>query len=277
MPELPEVETVRRGLEPVLEGRRIVDVELRRPDLRIPFPPDFATRVAGRTVAGLRRRAKYLLLDLDDGQVVICHLGMSGRMLVEPRGRNMPPRGHDHVVLTLEDGNRVVFNDHRRFGLMTLTTRTSEGDHPLLAHLASDPLDEAFTPATLFAGLAGRKTPIKAALLNQAIVGGVGNIYACEALHRARISPRRLAANVGPGRCAALTRALRDVLRLAIAAGGSSLRDHRQASGELGYFQHDFRVYGRENARCPAKLCGGTIRRIVQSNRSTFYCGRCQR
>ena len=277
MPELPEVETVRRGLEPVLEGRRIVDVELRRPDLRIPFPPDFATRVAGRTVAGLRRRAKYLLLDLDDGQVVICHLGMSGRMLVEPRGRNMPPQSHDHVVLTLEDGNRVVFNDHRRFGLMTLTTRTSEGDHPLLAHLASDPLDGAFTPATLFAGLAGRKTPIKAALLNQAIIGGVGNIYACEALHRARISPRRLAANVGPGRCATLTRALRDVLRLAIAAGGSSLRDHRQASGELGYFQHDFRVYGRENARCPAKLCGGTIRRIVQSNRSTFYCGRCQR
>ena len=276
MPELPEVETVRRGLEPVLRGQRIALVELRRPDLRIPFPPDFASRLAGRRVTGLRRRAKYLLVDLDDEEVMICHLGMSGHFLVRPHtGFSSSP--HDHVVIMLEDGSEVVFNDQRRFGLMTLVAGTDEAAHPLLRHLAPDPLDNSFTSNAFLARLAGRRTPVKAALLNQEIVGGVGNIYASEALHQARISPRRLAAHVGPGRAAALAGALGDVLHRAIAAGGASLRDHVQTSGEPGYFQHDFRVYGRESAPCPNAGCSGTIRRIIQSGRSTYFCGRCQR
>ncbi len=276
MPELPEVETVRRGLEPVLCGQRITDVEVRRPNLRIPFPPDFARRLAGRRVTGLRRRAKYLLVDLDDAEVVICHLGMSGHFVVRRRTNSLPGP-HDHVVLTLEDGNEVVFNDQRRFGLMTLVAGTAEDDHRLLRHLAPDPLDNSFTSRTFLARLAGRRTPVKAALLNQEVVGGVGNIYASESLHQARISPRRLAAHVGPGRAAALAGALVDVLHRAIAAGGASLRDHVQTSGEPGYFQHDFRVYGRENDPCPTAGCAGTIRRIIQSGRSTYLCGHCQR
>lgn len=276
MPELPEVETVRRGLEPVLCGQRIADVEVRRPDLRIPFPPGFARRLAGRRVTGLRRRAKYLLVDLDDGEVVICHLGMSGHFLVRRRPGSFSGL-HDHVVFTLEDGNEVVFNDQRRFGLMTLVGGTAENDHPLLRHLAPDPLDNSFTSGAFLARLAGRRTPVKTALLNQEIVGGVGNIYASESLHQARISPRRLAAHIGPSRAAALADALGDVLRRAIAAGGSSLRDHVRTSGEPGYFQHDFRVYGRENDPCPTAGCAGTIRRIVQSGRSTYLCGHCQR
>ncbi|MCY4609879.1 MAG: bifunctional DNA-formamidopyrimidine glycosylase/DNA-(apurinic or apyrimidinic site) lyase [bacterium] len=276
MPELPEVETVRRGLEPVLCGQRITDVEVRRPNLRIPFPPDFARRLAGRRVTGLRRRAKYLLVDLDDGEVVICHLGMSGHFVVRRRTNSLPGP-HDHVVFTLEDGNEVVFNDQRRFGLMTLVAGTAEDDHRLLRHLAPDPLDNSFTSKTFLARLAGRRTPVKAALLNQQVVGGVGNIYASESLHQARISPRRLAAHVGPGRAATLAGALGDVLHRAIAAGGASLRDHVQTSGEPGYFQHDFRVYGRENDPCPTAGCAGTIRRIIQSGRSTYLCGHCQR
>ena len=277
MPELPEVETVRRGLEKALCNRRIVAVEQRRPDLRIPFPANFAARLAGRVVTGLRRRAKYLLVDLDDGQVVICHLGMSGRMLVEGRGTNAHPGRHDHVIVTVDNDLRIVFQDHRRFGLMTLTARADEASHPLLAQLAADPLDPAFSPDHLASRLVGRRTSIKAALLDQRVVGGVGNIYACEALNRAALSPRRLAANVAGRRCARLVAALREVLEAAIAAGGASLRDHRQANGELGYFQHSFRVYGREGRACPAPGCRGTVRRIVQANRSTFFCGRCQR
>ncbi len=277
MPELPEVETVRRGLEPVLGGRRIAAVEVRRPDLRIPFPPDFASRLAGRRVTGLRRRAKYLLVDLDDGEVMICHLGMSGHFVVRQRAGSLPCGPHDHVVFTLEDGSGVVFNDQRRFGLMTLVGRSGEDDHPLLRRLAPDPLDTSFTVETFLTRLAGRRTPVKAALLNQEIVGGVGNIYASESLHQARISPRRLAAHVGPTRASALAGALGDVLHRAIAAGGASLRDHVQTSGEPGYFQHDFRVYGRENDPCPTAGCAGTIRRIVQSGRSTYLCGHCQR
>ena len=277
MPELPEVETVRRGLQPVLEGRRIVTLEQRRPDLRIPFPIGFARFVEGRRVTALRRRAKYLLFDLEDGQVVICHLGMSGRMIVLPAGSNQPPDKHDHVVFTVETGDRVVFNDHRRFGLMTLTTARDEANHPLLAAIAPDPLEPCFTPEHLSAQLAGRRTPIKAALLDQRVVGGIGNIYASEALHRSGISPRRMAASVAGKRAARLVPAIIDVLGEAIAAGGSSLRDHRQASGELGYFQHSFRVYDREGTPCPTPGCKGVIARIVQANRSTFFCGACQR
>jgi len=277
MPELPEVETVRRGLVPVLEGRELAMVEQRRPDLRIPFPLGFTGLLTGRTVTGLRRRAKYLLLDLDDGKVLICHLGMSGRMVIAPRGSNQPPEPHDHVIFTTDRGDRVVFNDHRRFGLMTLTTRDEEPRHPLLASIAPDPLEPVFTPEHLSARLQGKKTPIKAALLDQRVVGGVGNIYACEALSRAGISPRRLAKSVAGRRCERLVPAVVDVLSEAIEAGGSSLRDHRQASGELGYFQHRFRVYDREGEPCPTPGCTGRVTRIVQSNRSTFFCGRCQR
>ena len=277
MPELPEVETVRRGLQPVLEGRRIVALEQRRPNLRIPFPMGFAGCVVGRRVTALRRRAKYLLVDLEDGQVLICHLGMSGRMVVLPNGSNQPPDKHDHVVFTVESGERIVYNDHRRFGLMTLTTQRDEAAHPLLAAIALDPLQPGFDAAHLSARLAGKQTPIKAALLDQRVVGGVGNIYASEALHRAGISPRRVAASVAGRRAQRLVPALVDVLNEAIAAGGSSLRDHRQASGELGYFQHSFRVYDRAGEPCPTPGCVGAIGRIVQANRSTFFCGACQR
>ena len=277
MPELPEVETVRRGLEPALVGRRIAAVEQRRPDLRIPFPAGFSTLVAGRRVERIGRRAKYLLFGLDGGLVLICHLGMSGRMTIRPRGDNRPPDPHDHVVFTTDEGLRVVFNDRRRFGLMTLARAGEESSHPLLAALAPDPLDPAFTAGRLSGRLAGKATPVKAALLDQKVVGGVGNIYACEALHRAGLSPRRLARNVAGRRCGRLAPALVDVLTEAIAAGGSSLRDHRRTSGELGYFQHSFRVYGREGEPCPTPGCSGAVRRIAQSNRSTFFCGRCQR
>ena len=277
MPELPEVETLRRGLLPVLRGRRIVAVEQRRGDLRIPFPEDFAGRVSGRRATALRRRAKYLLIDLEDGQVLICHLGMSGHMLVVPRGGDRVDERHDHVVFTLETGTRIVFNDRRRFGLMTLSTAREEAGHPLLAGLAPDPLDPAFAATGLQARLAGRRTPIKAALLDQRLVGGVGNIYACESLFRSGISPRRRAGSVAGRRAARLAGALVEVMNAAIAAGGSSLADHRQVSGELGYFQHRFRVYDREGQPCPSAGCEAEIRRIVQANRSTFYCGACQR
>ncbi len=277
MPELPEVETVRRGLELVLKGKRIARVEQRRSDLRIPFPIGFAGLLTGRTVTALRRKAKYLLFDLDDDQVLICHLGMSGRMMIAPHGSNHPSAPHDHVEIVTQDGVHIVFNDHRRFGLMTLTTAHEEAVHPLLASIAPDPLDPVFSPDHLSARLKGRKTPIKVALLDQRVVGGVGNIYACEALHRASISPRRLAASVAGKRCERLVPAVIDVLGEAIEAGGSSLRDHRQVSGELGYFQHRFRVYDRKGTPCPMPGCDGSVSRIVQANRSTYFCRRCQR
>jgi len=277
MPELPEVETVRRGLEPILVDRVLTHVEQRRPDLRIPFPPDFVRRLEGRRVKALRRRAKYLLFDFDDGAVMIAHLGMSGRMLVRAKGSNAMPEAHDHVLFVTDSGDSVVFNDARRFGLMTLTTRVDEGDHDLLRHLAPDPTEDCFTGAHLAARLAGKRTPIKAALLDQTVVGGVGNIYASEALYRARISPRRLALSIKGVRAERLACAVRDVIDEAIRAGGSSLRDYVQASGELGYFQHSWRVYDREGEPCLTPDCHGLVKRIVQSNRSTFYCGICQR
>jgi formamidopyrimidine-DNA glycosylase len=277
MPELPEVETVRRGLAPILEGRLLVRVEQRRPDLRIPFPAGFVTRLEGRRVIGLRRRAKYLLFDLDDGTVMIAHLGMSGRMLVRMRGSNAMPETHDHVVLHTDRGDSVVYNDARRFGLMTLTTRADESAHPLLRHLAPDPTEDIFDGAHLARALAGKHTPIKAALLDQTVIGGVGNIYASEALHRAGISPRRLARSIKRQRADRLAGAVRDVIAEAISAGGSSLRDYVQTDGELGYFQHSWRVYDREGEGCRTAGCHGLVKRIVQSNRSTFYCGICQR
>ncbi|HMO06980.1 MAG TPA: bifunctional DNA-formamidopyrimidine glycosylase/DNA-(apurinic or apyrimidinic site) lyase [Paracoccaceae bacterium] len=283
MPELPEVETVRRGLVPVLEGHRIARAEVRRPDLRWPFPPRMAERLTGATVMAVRRRSKYLLADLSTGEVLLVHLGMSGRMLVsgamlgEFLHGGPPAAPHDHVVLHIEGGARVTFNDARRFGAMDLMPQGQEDRHPLLAHLGPEPLGNGFSESGLAARLAGRRTPVKAALLDQTVVAGLGNIYVAEALFRAGISPRRLAGNLGPRRISRLVPAIRDVLAEAIAAGGSSLRDYRQADGELGYFQHAFRVYGREGQPCATPGCGGAVARIVQSGRSSFYCPRCQR
>ena len=271
MPELPEVETIRRGLALKLEGRRLIRVELRRPDLRIPFPPGFAARLTGRRVTRLGRRGKYILADLDNGEVLITHLGMSGRFSLAS-APGPAPGPHDHVILETDDGTVVIFHDHRRFGLMTLCAQARLGCHPLLKELGPEPLGEDFNGAALSAALRGRRTSIKAALLDQRVVAGLGNIYVCEALWRARVSPRRLARSVAGVRAERIAGAVREVLAQAIAAGGSSLSDYRQADGELGYFQHHFAVFGREGGRCPGCDCQGAIRRIVQGGRSTFYC-----
>ncbi len=277
MPELPEVETVCRGLAAVMEGRRITGLTVRRPDLRIPFPQGFATKVKGRAVNRIRRRAKYILMDLDDGNVLIIHLGMSGRMVITKNPG--PPETHDHVVFTIEGGTEVRYNDPRRFGLMALAPEKDLDHHRLFHHLGIDPLSDGFTPAMFSKALKGRATAIKSALLDQRIVVGVGNIYACESLHRAGISPQRKAGTVAGKRAESLVQAIKQVLAEAIAAGGSSLRDHVQPSGELGYFQHAWKVYGREGEPCDCardKAKGASIKRIVQGGRSTFYCTRCQ-
>ena len=283
MPELPEVETVRRGLAPVMEGGRIVQARLNRDGLRWPFPPGMAARLTGRRVMALRRRSKYILADLDSGESLLIHLGMSGRMLVsgDPTGMflhtHATPEKHDHVILDIDGGARITFNDPRRFGAMDLLATAAQEAHPLLATLGPEPLGNAFDEPYLVAALRGRRAPVKAALLDQRIVAGLGNIYVCEALYRAGISPRRRAGRIAATRAAALVPVIRQVLRDAIDAGGSSLRDHRLTNGDLGYFQHSFDVYAREGAPCRTPGCGGTVRRIVQSGRSSFYCPRCQR
>ncbi len=281
MPELPEVETVRRGLQPHLEGARILRAEARRPDLRWPLPPDLVQVLTGARVTGLRRRSKYILADLEDRGSLLLHLGMSGRMLIEGAAQGafhrdpaILPR-HDHVVFWTERGTRITFNDARRFGMVDLIAPGAM--HPLLAQLGPEPLSDEFTPEILGRAFDGRRAPVKAALLDQRIVAGLGNIYVSEALHRAGIDPRRSARPPGAGRLSALVGHIRDVLVEAIAAGGSSLRDHRQATGELGYFQHAFRVYDREGAPCPTPGCAGSIRRIVQSGRSSYFCPDCQK
>jgi formamidopyrimidine-DNA glycosylase len=276
MPELPEVETVRRGLAAVLEGRVLARVEVRRPDLRVPFPEGFAARLTGGRVLALGRRAKYLTMTLDGDLALLGHLGMSGRMLIS-KGRNAAPGPHDHVEFETEEGVAVTFRDPRRFGLMDLWPASALAEHPLLKDLGPEPLDDAFTGRALAAALAGKRTPIKAALLDQRVVAGVGNIYASEALFRAGLSPTRLAATVTGARAERLAAAIKAVLTEAIAAGGSSLRDHVQPSGELGYFQHGFAVYDREGRPCPGCDCGESVRRLVQSGRSTFYCAKRQR
>jgi formamidopyrimidine-DNA glycosylase len=283
LPELPEVETVRRGLLPAMEGQRVLSAEVRRPDLRWPFPERMAERLEGRRVLGLRRRSKYILADLDSGESLLIHLGMSGRMLVSGRALgefhhdHPAPSRHDHVVIAMEGGARITFNDARRFGAMDLMPTDRAEEHWLLAGLGPEPLGNAFHEDYLVARLRGRATPIKAALLDQRIVAGLGNIYVCEVLHRAGLSPRRQAGRIAARRVAGLVPVIRDVLAEAIEAGGSSLRDYRQADGELGYFQHAFRVYDREGEPCPAPGCGGRIARIVQSGRSSYYCPSCQR
>ena len=289
MPELPEVETVRLGLAPVLEGHVLTDVETRRGDLRIPFPKDFVARTKGRKVQKLWRRAKYLLADLDSGETLVIHLGMSGRMSVYAEGKqrrigsyvyDKAPDGagngkHDHVVFETDSPARIVFNDHRRFGLMTLVDTKHLAKDKLFKDIGVEPLSAQFNTAYLAKALDGKKTPIKSALLDQRLIAGLGNIYVCEALFRARISPKRLAGAVARDRLPKLVTAIKKVLKDAIAAGGSTLRDHAQATGDPGNFQHRFLVYGREGKPC--KLgCKGTVKRIVQAGRSTFYCPRCQ-
>ncbi|HVZ06662.1 bifunctional DNA-formamidopyrimidine glycosylase/DNA-(apurinic or apyrimidinic site) lyase [Rhodopila sp.] len=279
MPELPEVETVMRGLQRRLEGHILVRAVARRPDLRWPLPPGLAERLTNARVTGFRRRGKYILMRLADGWSVLLHLGMSGRMVIGAAGTNGVAQ-HEHLELETDDGWRIGFVDPRRFGSVDLVETAHEDSHRLLAALGPEPLEDGFSAAVLDRALAGKKTPIKAALLDQTIVAGLGNIYVCEALFRAGISPRRLANTVVGGRVARLVPAIKETLRDAIAAGGSSLRDYVQPDGALGYFQHAWRVYGREGDPCPVcpgkPACKG-VRRIVQSGRSTFYCPRTQR
>jgi formamidopyrimidine-DNA glycosylase len=287
MPELPEVETVRRGLAPVMVGARLDAVEARRPDLRFPLPEGFAARLTGRTVTSLDRRAKYLLADLDDGMVLVMHLGMSGSFRIEDEapGRFHHPRSrlaaHDHVVFRL-NGATITYNDPRRFGFMLLVPRAELADHPFFRHLGLEPLGNALSGAAIAAAFRGKSASLKAALLDQRLIAGLGNIYVCEALYRARLSPERAAGTLATkagkptARAKLLAETIRHVLTEAVAAGGSSLRDHAQTSGELGYFQHTFRVYDREGAPCPTPGCRGIVRRITQTGRSTFYCPVCQ-
>ncbi|MBN9260221.1 MAG: bifunctional DNA-formamidopyrimidine glycosylase/DNA-(apurinic or apyrimidinic site) lyase [Hyphomicrobium sp.] len=290
MPELPEVETIRRGLEPVLVGQRIARVEQRRADLRFPFPENFGKRLTGRTVVTLQRRAKYLLAHLDDGTVLIIHLGMSGRISITGQGQlgefthNQGNRNiHDHVVLRLGSGTEIVYNDPRRFGLMDLASATTLDTHPLLAGIGIEPLGPGLTPAYLARHAAGRRSDLKSFLLDQRIIAGLGNIYVCEALFRTHLKPSRAAACLAPptgtphARTSALIPHIKAVLADAIEEGGSTLRDYAQADGSLGYFQHSFQVYGREGEPCLTPACRGMVHRTVQGGRSTFFCPVCQR
>jgi formamidopyrimidine-DNA glycosylase len=279
MPELPEVETVVRGLRPSLEGRRLPRVEQHCDSLRFPLPHGFAERLSGRRVARVGRRAKYILIELDGEEVLLCHLGMSGRMVIE-REPARPRERHDHIVFHTEDGLEIRFNDPRRFGLMDLVSVGDLGSHRLLRNIGPEPLSNAFSGPVLAEALHGKRTTIKAALLDQRVVAGLGNIYASEALFHAGLSPRRHAYTIRKLRAERLARAIREVLERAIAAGGSSLNDYVRVDGELGYFQHSWAVYGREGEPCPGCDCDlvatGGIGRLVQSGRSTFFCARRQ-
>ena len=301
MPELPEVETVRRGLQGAMEGSKIVKAEARRKDLRFPFQKDFVARLEGQTVTGLGRRAKYLMADLASGDVLLMHLGMSGSFRVvkdenvKTPGQFRHPRNddraHDHVMFRMSSGADVIFNDPRRFGYMKIIARNALEDEPLLKGLGPEPLGNEFDAKMLARSCANKKTSLKAALLDQRVVAGLGNIYVCEALFRAHLSPRRLAATLAAkaGRrngvagiepadhAKRLVSAIHAVINQAIKAGGSSLRDHRQTSGELGYFQHSFQVYDREGEKCQSAGCGGIVRRFTQNGRSTFWCPKCQK
>jgi formamidopyrimidine-DNA glycosylase len=293
MPELPEVETVRRGLQPVMEGFLIAKAEARRKDLRFPFQKDFVARLQGQTVTGLGRRAKYLMADLGSGDVLLMHLGMSGSFRVVANEATRTPgtfhhprsedRAHDHVVFHMSSGASVVFNDPRRFGYMKIIARHALEAEPLLKGLGPEPLGNEFDATMLARACADKKTSLKAALLDQRVVAGLGNIYVCEALYRSQLSPRRSAATLATRRneptdhAKRLVTAIHGVLSQAIEAGGSSLRDHRQTSGELGYFQHSFQVYDREGETCQTAKCGGTVKRFTQNGRSTFWCPKCQK
>ena len=276
MPELPEVETVRRGLEKAMVGRRINQVVVRRSDLRRPLPQNFSDMLTGRKITQLDRRAKYLLIHLDSGDVVLVHLGMSGRMIVEQGTEaEVPARRHEHIAFSVGNGTVVRFSDPRRFGLMDLTREEKLFNHPLLKSIGPEPLGEEFTAASLMNSLKGRKTTIKSALLDQRIVAGLGNIYVCEGLFIAGVSPRRITQNISISRVERLVSTIKEVLRAAINAGGSTLQDHVTPTGEMGYFQYNFKVYGREGKPC--ETCMRPVKRIVQAGRSTFFCARCQR
>ena len=282
MPELPEVETVKRGLLPVMEGHIIAHTDVNRPDLRWPFPENLAERLRGRVVKMLRRRSKYILADLDSGETLIIHLGMSGRMQIDLAGtaqfQQVAPiqQKHDHVVFHMQDGTRIAFNDARRFGAMDLADTATVEKHWLIDKLGPEPLGNQFDDTYLIGALKKKGSPIKSALLDQRVVAGLGNIYVCEVLFRTGISPKRKTSNLSAARVALLVPTIREVLNEAIESGGSSLRDHRQTNGELGYFQHNFAVYDREGQRC-LNDCGSKIFRVVQSGRSSFYCPKCQR
>ncbi|HEY9236784.1 MULTISPECIES: bifunctional DNA-formamidopyrimidine glycosylase/DNA-(apurinic or apyrimidinic site) lyase [Phenylobacterium] len=287
MPELPEVETVRRGLQPVLEGARLSRVEARRPDLRFPFPDGFVQRLTGARIEKLERRAKYLMAQLDRGDTLVMHLGMSGRFeIARPEGAERPgefhyapdpdPK-HAHVVFETEAGGRVTYYDPRRFGYMDLIETTALARHPWFAALGPEPLSEAFDAGRLAEAFAGRKQGPKTLLLDQRVVAGLGNIYVCEALHRSKISPFKPAGGLKTAQLGPLVTNVREVLAEAIEAGGSSLKDYAQADGALGYFQHSFRVYDREGEPCPNPGCEGVIERQVQAGRSTFFCPVCQK
>ena len=276
MPELPEVETVRRGLRPVLEGRVLTEAIVRRPDLRWPLPDLMAERLSGRAVQTLRRRAKYLLAELDDGYTWLIHLGMSGRMTIFDHPPIPDALKHDHVQVKTDRGAVIRFNDARRFGAMDLIPTEQVADHKLIKALGPEPLGNRFDEAHVNRVFSGRKTSLKAALLDQRLIAGLGNIYVCEALFRAGLTPGRPAGGLTGRERVALVSAIKEVLSDAIAAGGSSLKDHRQANGELGYFQHNFRVYGREGEVCAAAKCTGVIARKIHSGRSTFFCPVCQ-
>ena len=282
MPELPEVETVLRGLAPVIEGQNITKVAINRPDLRWPFPKNMALRLERQSILQLRRRSKYILADLSSNETLLIHLGMSGRILVsgDPLGRyihqHSAPKKHDHVILDFSNGTRITFNDPRRFGTMDLFDTSNESSNKFLEHLGPEPLGNHFDPETFVKKIKQRKSPIKSVLLDQRIIAGLGNIYVCETLFRAGISPRRTSNKISLARLKTLVTHLKDVLTEAIAAGGSSLRDFKHTDGEMGYFQHNFDVYGREGETCSRLGCHGHIKRLVQSGRSSFYCPTCQ-
>lgn len=288
MPELPEVETVCRGLDRVMTGQTIARVTQNRPNLRFPFPPNFETSLAGTTVKRISRRAKYILIDLDSGQTLLVHLGMSGRFEIIEPGNNSTSKTlsygkHAHVILHMKNGTDIVYHDPRRFGFMDLLASGSHDAHPRLKTLGIEPLGNELNSDVMAQAFRSKQRSLKAMLMDQKIIAGIGNIYACEALYRAGLSPRRAAADLGLSSRTAHTRAenlvlaIRNVLNDAIAAGGSTLRDHRQVDGDLGYFQHSFSVYGREGKPCHGKDCSGIIKRIVQNNRSTFFCPSCQK
>lgn len=276
MPELPEVETVRRGLIPVMEAKQIIRADVNRPDLRWPFPENMAKRLTGKTIVRLRRRSKYILADLDSQETLLIHLGMSGRMMIST-GEHPETQKHDHVVFHMQDDARVVFNDTRRFGAMDMAPTALIAAHKLLASLGPEPLGNAFDEPNLVERLKGKNSPIKNVLLDQRIIAGLGNIYVCEVLLRAGVLPTKKAGQMSAAKVRSLVPIIRDVLGEAIESGGSSLKDYRQADGELGYFQHCFRAYGREGEPCVTTGCSGKIQRIVQAGRSTFYCAQCQR
>ncbi len=279
MPELPEVETVCNALAPILNGARLTRARNRRPNLRLPFPADFKDRLEGTMVIGVKRRAKYILVSLDAGFHLLWHLGMSGRVIIDDVGDDWQQglEKHDHAVMVTDGAKRIRFNDARRFGLMVFVEEGEEETHSLLRNIGPEPLGNGFSAPFLFEELKKRTSAIKTALLDQRLVAGLGNIYVCEALFRSGIHPARKSNAISVARIETLVPVIRDVLREAIAAGGSTLKDHIQPDGELGYFQHSFRVYGREGEACFNQNCGATIKRRVQAGRSSFYCPRCQR